>query len=169
MGYSITIGEATIIHPGDDDYSSELRIGVTGLSLPEAPEFPGDGMTSKGNGRSPSCSGWENFCRDVGLYDLFFRKEDEEGPIGLMTSHPGTFGLTAKHAAEIRAALDRRRSADPDGLRVPGWDPTLEGSAAWTQDGADPKYDGNLARLIWLDWWVSWAVANCKTPTIQNT
>jgi hypothetical protein len=33
----------------------------------------------------------------------------------------------------------------------------------------DPRYDGNLARLRWLEWWVDWALKNCKLPAVGNT
>ena len=26
----------------------------------------------------------------------------------------------------------------------------------------------HMARLIWLDWWVQWALKNCERPAIYN-
>jgi hypothetical protein len=63
MGYSITIGNAKPEFNKDD---GELwaRWTVDGLTLPDAPTFPHDEVTGNSNGRSPSYSGWADFCRE---------------------------------------------------------------------------------------------------------
>ena len=38
----------------------------------------------------------------------------------------------------------------------------------WNYEGP-PRYDYHLARLIWLEYWMQWAVKNCDTPAIWNT
>ena len=30
------------------------------------------------------------------------------------------------------------------------------------------KYDYQLARLLWLEWWVEWAIENAGRPAIEN-
>jgi hypothetical protein len=58
---------------------------------------------------------------------------------------------------EVSLALERRqkKSTLPPGFE--GWG--YEGPA---------RYDYMLARLIWLDWWMRWALENCETPAIEN-
>ena len=156
MSYDIYIGEGII---DENDDSGELRVRVKGLSLPEAPSFPNDQMTGKGNSRHPGYSQWSNFCREAGIYDLFF---DEE--TGLMHRHPGTFILKQNHLDEIRAAKDRWVKNNPD--KNPGF-PADE----WMKPEFQEKItnpDPILARLIWLEFWVDWALKNCKVPAIHN-
>ena len=40
---------------------------VARKTLPDAPEFPGDEMTGKSNGRHPGYGQWREFCEQVGL------------------------------------------------------------------------------------------------------
>lgn len=164
MSYDIYISEAVIGVPDDPSEWNGLDVEVHGLERDDAPSFPGDEMTGKSNSRHPGYSQWADFLRDVGLYSLFL---DRESGRALMQNHPGCTMLTRADHEQIAAALDRWRTKHPG--KVPGWDPTLKGMAAVTGEGADPKYDGNLARLIWLEWWVRWALANCKTPAIYNS
>lgn len=158
MSYSIYIGEAQVDVPDTDEGGLELSVRVFDMQHPEAPEFPGDDMTGKSNGRHPGYSQWATFCHETGLHDLFF---DEES--GLMSSHPGCVVLRKEHHERIAKAL-RDWQAKAVG-KVPGWDPSAEffGTAK-----PDPKYDGNLARLMWLGWWFRWALENCKVPAIYN-
>jgi hypothetical protein len=29
-------------------------------------------------------------------------------------------------------------------------------------------YDADLARLIWLEYWIDWAIHRCETPAIEK-
>lgn len=175
MGYDITIGEA-FISPPDADEAAEwphISINARDAAHPDAPTFPGDGMTGKGNSRHPSYSAWAEFCRGVGLHRLFYGREAHEPHssarnAGLMSAHPGAVLLTRAHHAQIAAALDRYRSEHPDAR--PGWAEPVEGGdpfrGPWKPE--TEGLDGNLARLIWLEWWVRWALDHCKVPTLWN-
>lgn len=166
MGYGINIGDAQqtnnlddIAEYGEETYESWFE--VKDVELDEAPQFPFD-PTGKTNYRAPSYSAWHDFCKEVGLYELFFDKTERTG---LMAEHPGTFVIAEEHYETVKAARERREAL---GLGEPGWD--FDGS--W---GADPANDdgvrgrdGNLARLLWLEWWFRWALDNCERPAIQN-
>lgn len=167
MGYNITIGEGVILTPNLDDADEcgyDLSVGARGECRDDAPSFPGDSMTGKSNGRSPSYSTWSDFCRDAGIYDLFYNKAN-----GLMRKHPGTAFLAPKHGAAIAAALDKYRTKHPGAK--PGWREQTEGGnffdGPWKPE--TEGLDGTLARLIWLDYWVQWALKNCTVPVIRNT
>lgn len=169
MSYDIRIGEAVLDVPSADaadEYGdNELTVQVKPARSRCAPSFPGDFMTGRGNCRSPGYSQWTNFCREAGLYDLFF---DEEA--GLMRRHPGCFLLRPAHLVRVGAARKVWEQAHPG--KVPGWDPDLDGFGHDKTTGQkrkpDPKYDGVLARLIWLEWWMGWALKRCKVPAIFN-
>lgn len=176
MGYNITIGTA-FINPPDESEAAEwphIGVRVEGTSHPDAPTFPGDGMTGNGSTRSPSYSAWAAFCRNVGLHRLFYGREAHEPHepgrnAGLMSEHPGAVLLTKAHHAEIAAALDRYRTTHP-GAR-PGWPVPAEGGndfdGPYTPETIN--LDGDLARLIWLEWWVRWALDSCAIPALRNT
>lgn len=170
MGYDIYIGEAEVVRPQDDGEGTELRMRVRPCTHPDAPEFPGDEMTGKSNGRHPSYSNWAQFCRETGLYALFYGPSKEERYLGLLGSHPGCFMLTQCHLDAVRAAIGNWRATHP--TKPPGWDPCPEGASLderlrWMcreSVGHDPV----LARLLWLEWWMRFAIQNCKVPAIYN-
>ena len=120
--------------------------GVREIEREDAPNWADDCLTGKGNHRHPGYSQWSEFCGVVGLEDLFFNPRN-----GLMRKHPGKERLTAEHAAAVKTALVR-------------WNARHAVPAGWGE-GEDPM----KARLIWLDYWTSWAVAHCAKPTIENT
>jgi hypothetical protein len=168
MSYDIYIGEAALDVPSAEDrnesWGNYLNVSVAPLTLPEAPSFPGDGPGHE-NHRHPGYGQWSEFLQRVGLYELFFESDS-----GLMRRHPGASLLRQSDADAIRAALDRWRSIHPG--TVPGWCECV-GCRPYRRPEAeapphDANLDPNLARLIWLDWWVGWALANCKVPAIRN-
>lgn len=150
MGYTIVIGNAVIGEHGNDPEENELRVIVRAASLPSAPTFPGHGADGGRNTRNAPYGGWEHFCRVSGLHALFLDKST-----GLTRLHPGCFALLPCHRDAIRGALARRQSHHPDA--VPGF----------SEDRASPL-DGALATLLWLDFWTTWALANCERPAIYN-
>jgi hypothetical protein len=171
MGYTITIGNAVPRVPTNLDEDIEPDWTVEGATHPEAPSFPGDGMTGKGSDRSPSYGGWAEFLDAAGLRDLFFGARGDGGnwtrDVSLMRKHPGVALLRPSDLLEIRhARIQWEAKPWPAEERIAGWDPDLK----WSDTREpDPKYDGVLARLIWLEWWVEWALANCKLPAVGNT
>jgi len=153
MGYTFTVGNAVPVHHKDYFPHLSARWEVESKELDEAPSFPGDEMTGKSNSRSPTYSAWSDFCRATSLYEFFY---DARGH--LHADHPGCIGITQEDADFVTAALNRYRSIStlPAGFEK---DWTYEGSA---------NYDYHLARLMWLEFWMQWAVKNCETPAIQN-
>jgi hypothetical protein len=152
MGYSIYIGPATI--EGESaplarkEFDAIVRLGghehliVPKIELPSAPVFEGDEATGRSNQRSPSYTAWFSWTSAVGLTDLFS---------DLLNDHPGIALLTTEHASQIALALK-------DWRRIHGAD----------RPGFGGALDGCLARLIWLDFWVRWAIGNSSVPAIYN-
>jgi len=92
MGYTIKIGEATIV-----DFEGYISAGVKDEHHDCA---PADGSpTDFTNHRWPSYTAWGDFARAAGLYDLFFDAEE-----GLMREHPGRYKIEQKHVDAILAA-----------------------------------------------------------------
>lgn len=167
MGFSFTIGNAIPVHSKENG-CLEAWWDVEAVELNDAPIFPNDGMREKSNNRAPSYTAWGDFCREAGgdVYRMFYGDGPRERG-GILEGHPGCVLLTQEHLDIIRAALARRRKAS---TKEPGFagDPIREaGKVVGYVDG--DRYDSTLARLIWLEFWVSWALANCETPAIQHS
>jgi hypothetical protein len=154
MGYDIKVGNAVPEHHKDDFPTLSARWVVEHKTLEEAPSFEGDEMTGQSNMRSPSYGTWTDFCRATGLYDMFY-----EEYYGFLANHPGCRGITQHDADEVTAALVQYRAK----AKLP---PGFEKDYGYS---GPPNFDYNLARLIWLEFWMQWAVKNCETPAIQNT
>lgn len=176
MSYDIYIGETTMRQIDDEDAACRIEYGHTPehsrtvngktvyyepcvgeIKQDDAPTFPNDFMTENGNYCHPSYSGWSHFCDATGLTGLFFDREH-----GLMRKHPGFQPLHAEHALVINQALKQWREAHPN------TEPGFEKFDYRTGESSNYGYDANLARLIWLDWWVKWALKNCENPAIGN-
>ena len=162
MSFSITIGNAI---PEFLNESGELlaRWTVKDVTLPDAPTFHND--TDQSNHRAPSYVAWGDFVYTHGLHECFFNKDT-----GLFRDHPGCVMLTPAHGALFSAALAKRRSEStlpPGFIGEPYWKPN--GAPADWVHPEEGKYDCHLARLIWLEWWTRWALANCETPAIENS
>ena len=153
MGYNLTIGNAVLAEPDPD--TNEYFVEVEGFEHPEAPAF-GE-PTDHTSERWPSYSGWHDFCDEVGLRELFY---DEEK--GLLAHHPGTVALNRDHLVVIEAALKRRRATN--GRKEPGF-PDETPAGELIENGKDPQ----LARLVWLEYWVRWALENCERPALHNS
>lgn len=158
MSYDIFIGNAKPAHSKED---GDLRASweVEHVQHDDAPSFPDDTVTGKGNSRHPAYSAWGEFCRTCGLYDLFFDEAE-----GLMREHPGCFMLRPHHVDRVTTTLKEWRKKHP--ISVPAFNPAL-----WDLEKGVEKIqnaDPVLARLIWLDYWMRWAIKNCETPAIQN-
>lgn len=143
MGYTLTIGELKVIPDLsaalDDD---GLFFTAEAVSHEGAPAF-GE-PTDHSNSRWPSYTAWAETMRDTGLYDVFFW----DGT--LLGGHPGARLVTQRLRETVSSALASYREAHP-----------VEAEFG-TDEGA------NICRLIWLDYWIGWALENCKTPVIAN-
>jgi hypothetical protein len=161
MGYTIIIGNATPEFSKDDG-DLYARWTVEGKELPDAPTFPHDEMTGNSNVRSPSYSGWADFCREAGLHDLFLLQHD-----GLMGEHPGCQMVKPSDLQFVQAALTKRKQTS---TLPPGFSDVKFNKDSQSWENIDEgKYDAALARLLWLEFWMKWALENCETPAIQNT
>lgn len=157
MGYDIYIGNGEMSQvEGKSPYSRIVKGEtiyykpfVKRIERPDAPFFPGDEMTGKSNARYPSYRAWDDFCKAIGLYGLFFDKPD-----GLMLDQPYYSTLSKFHSLQISAAVCNWKIEYPNSIARFG--------------DEYPAEDAILARLLWLDWWVSWALQNCETPGIYN-
>lgn len=159
MGYTFLVGNACApvndagVDESDEDYRDPKDFStwrVEWLELPDAPAFPND-FRPRCNERSPSYSAWSAFCKETGLTDYFY---DARGH--LRAGHPGCVRITINDVNLVTAALEAYRLKT---TRQPGF-------AAEGED--DTVYDYQLARLMWLHWWMVWAVENCENPAIQN-
>jgi hypothetical protein len=121
---------------------ANTKFRVDWLELDSAPTC--DAPTGQSNQRMPAYSAWSDFVKETGLSGLFFDKKK-----GLMRAHPGCVGLTSAHLKTLQKAK-----------RV-----YLKGSVRHT--GNLTNY--NVERLNWLEWWMRWALKNCKHPAIYNS
>ena len=159
MSYSIYIGNATM---RDETEDGEYRAGyyVPEVLRADAPAFPFDEMSRNLNGRHPGYTQWDRFARRAGLLSLFF-----DAVSGLMREHPGCFELTPLHLEQVRSARMDWQLRHPD--TEPGFDWSGYLRREIQDDGIRGR-DGMLARLLWLEWWIEWALTNCERPAIAN-
>jgi hypothetical protein len=106
---------------------------------------------------------WHDFCKETGIYDVFY---DERGQ--LHAGHPGCVLLKKSDVERVREARVRwqKTSTLPPGFA--GF-PQHNQATDKYESPDEGKYDPHLARLMWLEWWMDWALANCETPAIENT
>lgn len=161
MGYTFKIGNAVPEFSKEDDILS-ARWRVEAATHEKAPTFPNDEMTGNSNSRSPSYTAWHEFCKEAKIMDIFY---DERGR--LHAGHPGCVKLTSdmlRKVSNAKAEFERIVTKPAGFCGFPihnketnNWEYPDEG-----------KYDSTLARLVWLEWWMSWALNNCETPAIEN-
>lgn len=172
MGYNIAIGEACFDGDRDEAY---LRVWVEGEAHEEAPTFPNDTLTGNSNSRSPGYSAWTNFCRDVGLYGMFYGRDGRRDPYmepdpdshreaPVLAEHPGFAAINQADVLAVKRALDEH---------IAKYGELTPGFRTWDEREEDAPPDAmqcaQRARLIWLDYWCRWAVENCKWPIIANS
>lgn len=144
MSYSIYIGEACL-EASETELTAEWIVKQE--EEPDAPTCPGDDMTGRSNYRAPGTLPWINTISLAGLDDLFFQTDH-----GLMRDERRISHLTEAHYQEIHAALEHWQKCHPHATPRFGLEVADE--------------DAVLARLIWLDWWVRWALNNCVHPAL---
>lgn len=146
MGYTITIGELEVNKSPDDGLDCDcISFSAVGVKHDDAPAF-GE-PTDRTNSRWPSYSAWVGAMRDAGLEDVFFDRGN------LIGGHPGVRLVTQELVNVVSAALAEWKADHPESVAA------FEGENA----------DNVLCRLIWLDYWLKWALANCETPVIANS
>lgn len=162
MSYNITIGNAKPYHSKEDGYLYAKWV-VENAATDDAPIFPHDEITGNGNCRSPGYSVWHDFTREAGIEPMWYDKEE-----GLLREHPGCFILEKHHHTTVIAALERwrlRATLPPGFSGFPEYDKDKQ---VWKSPD-EGKYDAILARLIWMEWWMAWALKNCETPAVENS
>lgn len=171
MGYDLAIGQACFAGSSEDAY---MYVWAEGQQHEDAPTFANDPLTGNTNMRSPSYLGWSEFCRETGLYGMFFGLDGRPNPYmagdpdchretPIMAEHPGFAVINSADVDAIKHALDEHIAKH--GELTPGfrdWMEREEDAPANARDCA------TRARLIWLHYWCDWAVKNCEWPIIAN-
>ena len=140
MGYNLYIGELTTEinpEPGEHIYPSLCVERNSGLEI----GAPLNSTDNHSNEIWPSYSGWANFCRRSGLYNVFLKQYD-----GILVQHPGAFVLTNDQLEVFEKARDEYKCSGYSEIDV---------------------YDKR--RLEWLCFWTKWALENCKVPVFANS
>ena len=170
MGYTLRIGELQVSYENDE---SEPRIALTARpeSHDDAPAF-GE-PTDHSNQRWPSYTAWAEFARDFGLYSLFYGTEVggkyQVRDDALIAQHPGCVPLTERHRREINAALGAFKERHPDATPKFGRPPPEGVHPFMWEDPDNPEENGKMTRIVWLAYWVNWALDNCSQPVFENT
>lgn len=141
MGYDFIIGEKTI----DDEDEEVTMVWAEEVEHENAPAF-GE-PTDYSNERWPSYTVWHYFCKDTGLYELFYERKDK-----LIPEHPGYQSLTPFHQQKINTAYKVFKANHPEA----------------ELDIEKDEASGWLCRLEWLKYWVDWALENCENPVFCN-
>ena len=170
MTYDMTIGEyyrEDISEEGEEPHFWESARTVT---LDEAPKFLNDDLTGRSNFRSAAYSGWSTFCEKHPIInDLMWGTGNGAGP--LMPDHPGIADLKPEHLAAVREALKAHRAVVGEDT-LPGYVPDatdLRFGGNYEPHDPTKKYDYALVRLLWMEWWMEWALANCERPVFSNS
>jgi len=170
MGYNISIGNAILNYTKGDE---RIDVNVESATHPDAPAHCP--YTKDGNMRSPSYTAWSDFCKEAEIYELFYGKgwsrderrylecgDDFHRETPLLAEHPGAFALLPADHEYLQAARMKREQTN-GGKPAGFWEIDSE----WNE--VDNGNDHVLARLLWLEFWVGWALDNCSIPTIKNT
>lgn len=165
MGYNLSIGELSVIYDNNTDYPN-ISLECHHKELKDAPAF--DEPTDNTNERWPSYTGWTDFASYVGLTALFFGHDDKGIDIredALISNHPGCIPLTDVHRRDVNKALAAYKIKYPDAIPTYG----KKQEHLLDIDKDNPRYNSEMARLVWLAYWVNWACDNCKQPVFVNT
>ena len=87
---------------------------------------------------------------------------------GLIINHPGCVPLTEQHRKEINDAVLRWKAKYPNAEPTYGQIPP-EGALGFSVDKENPEENAYMCRLVWLHYWVNWALDNCKQPVFANS
>lgn len=179
MGYNIGIGEAEINYYAEDNF---LSISAEATTHPEAPDLGKGDVSGKGNYRYPSYCAFSNWCDETGLSDVFFQIDEERSRqrqlygfkdpkcLVMQGGHPGAVPLTEEKWMMVKLALVKWRADHPNAIM-----PTVENTAHLGLWETDPRtvdgdqLDYTLGRLVWFEFWMRWALDNCKKPIISNS
>lgn len=165
MGYTILIGNAEL---GDmqldaGEYFAGWGESGGGVVVPKrthisAPNLPYD-FSGQTNCRELGYKHTHRLLHETGLDRIFLTDA------GLMRRHPGTFQLTPDHVAAVTEARVRWESRP---RTEAGWDWSESFAGQLAPDDGVRGRDHTRAELLWLEWWITWAVANCERPALHN-
>lgn len=166
MGYNIGIGELEVHYDVNGEY---ISIDAKGTTHPDAPEFGKGDISGKGNYRYPSYSAFAGWCDELNIRDVFYTENGTDYYSGkiryvMKGGHPGATPLTKEMYDTIKSTLDKYRIDHPDSIL-----PTPENTQDLKPFDEDPIHDYTLARLVWFEFWMKWALENCKQPVISNS
>ena len=133
-----------------------------------APYFGFGDLSKNTNGRFPGYSQKKEFCKRVGFLDLFFNNTN-----GLLKDYPGCVALEQQHLRGIQVAMRSWEKGHPlckQQLPYKEKEPagfaqfTAKQKEAWSRE---QNFDWYYARLIWFEFWMKWALTNCKEPVVS--
>lgn len=178
MGYSITLGEARIGYYPEDEY---MKIEAEGMVHDDAPDLGRGDISGKSNQRHPSYTAFKKWCDETGLLEVFYETDDYkteqrrmmgwEDPVywQIKGGHPGATPITRDMYKKVKSALTKYRKKHPNAImpspeNTEGFGP----NALMTGEGME-HLDYTLGRLVWFEFWMRWALENCKHPIIANS
>ena len=166
MSYDIIIGNAELEAEWESEFDEPRAEWVVHLATADgAPAFPYDFQPSS-NCRSPGYTQWSEFCTLTGLHLLFYGGPDDglRHYGGILSNHPGIVALKPSMLATVREARERWQKQNPDA--EPGFDFfSFDPNSHKGDDGVRGR-DPILARLLWLEWWMDYALRTCERPAI---
>lgn len=162
MTVDFRIGNAEI-----EIWEDTYELTVARLVLNEAPEFLNDSLTGKQNFRSMANRAYSEFIAEHNLKDFDDMFSDDSSRIHVITQDMLDCIVNARELHELTI-----------GEKVPGW--ALANGFIVLPDGSYRFYteeevdiatkesntDADLARLMWFEWWLKWALDNCERPAI---
>lgn len=168
MGYNIKIGELKTSSDYENDGTIEGSYAcVSGdcvdVENENAPDLGHGDISGKSNSRHPSYSAWAEFCRVADITKVFYEKNSYNN-WAMRGGHPGITPLTKEHLKTIRRAKKHYLLAHPNAIC-----PTMQSCADPRSWDCGCVVDWTLGRLNWLEFWMSWALTNCKQPIIYNS
>ncbi len=160
MGYSLTIGELEVDKNHEDGIDcSCISFGAKGEKHDNAPAF--NEPTDFTNQRWPSYGVWSDCLRDAGMYDLFFCDGGH-----LIGGHPGVRLLTKEFYEEFTKRKIAFEAKYPHVEATYGERDTKD---IFHEDLSNPKCNNVYCRIVWMDYWINWAIENCETPVFANS
>lgn len=179
MNLLIFIGNAAAFRDEDE---LDLSIEIEEFELPEAPELGEEGLQT--NGRSTTLEQFSNFLMAVGLFDFFMEQRYFKNGCRL----DGCRAVSAEMLEAITAAHENWQR------KFPGIEPGVGSHQLATTEAERcmgilskwhfPDVDLNkviaaderlvleeqigvyLGLLVWLEWWIKYALEHCSIPAI---
>ena len=78
---------------------------------------------------------------------------------GLLRNHPGCEPLEQAHLREVRRAIAVQK------VKNGGKGPAIWNDSDQNTNNGDPA----MGRLLWLEYWMAWALKDCENPALYNS